>query len=68
MFSKFDSAPCKGCTDRHAGCHPECDRYKDFEVRRNAFYEERDKERQATDSTYTTKQYMAVIRKPNRRG
>lgn len=23
-------APCKGCSDREAGCHSECQRYKDW--------------------------------------
>lgn len=22
--------PCYGCQDRHAGCHAECDKYKDW--------------------------------------
>ena len=24
------NAPCKDCTERHIGCHAECDRYKVF--------------------------------------
>lgn len=23
-------APCRGCTHRHAGCHADCEQYKDW--------------------------------------
>lgn len=26
------SSPCYGCSERHAGCHAECDRYKHWQV------------------------------------
>ena len=26
------AAPCKDCSDRHAGCHAECDRYKQWQI------------------------------------
>lgn len=27
MSLKRTPSPCYGCKDRHAGCHPECERY-----------------------------------------
>ena len=24
------TSPCKDCTDRHAGCHGECERYQEY--------------------------------------
>ena len=24
------SAPCKDCTERHPGCHSECEKYKEY--------------------------------------
>ena len=34
-------APCKGCTDRHVGCHSECAKYKVFRawIKRKHAYE-----------------------------
>ena len=29
-------APCKGCPDRHVGCHSVCDRYKEFKEQNDA--------------------------------
>lgn len=26
--------PCKDCTDRHLGCHSECEKYKAFDAER----------------------------------
>lgn len=26
----FPKAPCRDCTDRHIGCHSDCDGYKEF--------------------------------------
>lgn len=28
-----ENSPCKGCPNRHPGCHDECDGYKDWLVR-----------------------------------
>ena len=25
------TAPCKDCSDRHTGCHSECEKYKEFD-------------------------------------
>ncbi len=35
-------APCKGCTDRHVGCHGECIKYKVFQswIKRKHAYEQ----------------------------
>jgi len=29
-------APCKGCTERHAGCHGDCQKYTDWTNERQA--------------------------------
>lgn len=36
--------PCKGCKDRHTGCHAECERYKAACAERKKIREERYKE------------------------
>lgn len=28
---KMTGAPCKNCAERHAGCHSECEKYKEYQ-------------------------------------
>lgn len=42
-------APCYNCTDRHAGCHAECEKYLAWsEERKQATYDRWSRESQAT--------------------
>lgn len=38
--------PCKGCEERHEGCHAECDRFIKWKADRNAMNEERYKQKE----------------------
>lgn len=35
--------PCRGCTKRHAGCHPKCPDYLNWNTEHQAFREEQRK-------------------------
>ncbi len=35
---------CKGCTERHPGCHTVCEEYKDFKAQKDAERESRRRE------------------------
>ena len=37
------NTPCKDCSDRHYGCHSECDKYKAYSESRKAVLEKRRK-------------------------
>lgn len=56
-------APCKGCADRHTGCHMDCTRYIAF--RREA---DRYKQEQSKDAARyaTTRGCMRTLRDANR--
>lgn len=42
-------APCKGCQDRHVGCHGKCDRYLAFRKEADRLREERLVQRKISD-------------------
>lgn len=35
VYTGTPHAPCKGCTERKAGCHPQCERYKQYRSKLN---------------------------------
>ena len=37
------NAPCKDCEFRQVGCHSTCELYKDYELAKIKYYEEREK-------------------------
>lgn len=43
----MNDAPCKGCADRHVGCHSGCEKYKKFREPFDAAMRERDRLREA---------------------
>ena len=44
---------CKDCTDRHVGCHAECETYNAFVKEREEFRQKVHNERVKQDITYT---------------
>ena len=42
-------APCKGCEERHVGCHSKCERYLKEKEKRNAVSEALKKEVEITN-------------------
>lgn len=56
-------AGCKGCAERHVGCHSTCERYKAF---RKALEEKRMRERMENEATYSLIE-QAQRRKEERR-
>ena len=54
-------APCKGCTDRFAGCHASCERYKEWQTLHS---NELDAEKKARIGDRTANSYaINMIRK-----
>ena len=56
-------APCKGCADRHTGCHTDCTRYTEF--RKKADKYKRDKQK-AMARNASTRGCMRTLRDANR--
>jgi len=46
--------PCKDCPNRTMGCHSTCELFKDYELAKQKYYEERDKSFKEIDR-YKTK-------------
>lgn len=42
-------APCKGCGERHVGCHSTCEKYLIFKAESDKLREDRLKQRQLAD-------------------
>ncbi len=41
LFRKTIYSPCKGCEDRYAECHAHCEKWAEYEEKRNEMYKER---------------------------
>lgn len=56
-------APCKGCEDRHTGCHADCTRYIAFRREEDRYKQERLKDMTRCAST---RGFMRTLRDANR--
>lgn len=45
--------PCKDCKERHASCHAECEKYKDYKSTNDAEREKRFKKNKADQDYYS---------------
>lgn len=53
LFSKRIISPCKDCKDRWSECHAHCEKYKEYEIKRNEHYEQKFRESEHEQEMYS---------------